>query len=64
MFHKACMIVLTILASGWATPALAQEVGNLSEPAQAAWIPIVIAIVFVLMVAGVSFKTSKRSHQD
>lgn len=46
-----------------ATPALAQLDVD-SAPETAAWIPVTVAIVLLLCLAGASFLKSKRTHRD
>lgn len=52
------------LAALAAAPAWAQEVDDAPETAMTQSVFIVVALVLAAMVAGVSFMSSRRGHQD
>lgn len=61
---KRCFLVLPTLLALTAVPAQAQVEEVSPAPDSAQWVTFVLAIMLSLLVAMISFWSSRRGHQD
>lgn len=64
LLRSSLMLVAVLTAGAAATPAWAQQVDDAPETAMTQSVFIVVALVLAAMVAGASFMSSRRGHQD